>query len=231
MAQKKILITMPNLQKNLNSVLENISKASLENSVDLVVVTKNQTVNLINQCISLGVNQIGENRVQEAENKFSQLFNAKIKKRMIGRLQSNKIKNATKIFDSIDSVSKIDHLKKINSNAELEKKSQNILLQINITNDQNKDGFIPRMFLEKIEDIFGFNYVNIEGMMTIGRLGVSKKETSQDFKKMKNFYDQINSQLLSNKKMGTLSMGMSQDYQVAIHEGSTMVRVGGAIFG
>lgn len=231
MAQKKILITMPNLQKNLNSVLENISKASLENSVDLVVVTKNQTVNLINECISLGVNQIGENRVQEAENKFSQLFNAKIKKRMIGRLQSNKIKNATKIFDSIDSVSKIDHLKKINSNAELEKKSQNILLQINITNDQNKDGFIPRMFLEKIEDIFGFNYVNIEGMMTIGRLGVSKKETSQDFKKMKNFYDQINSQLPSNKKMGTLSMGMSQDYQVAIHEGSTMVRVGGAIFG
>jgi pyridoxal phosphate enzyme (YggS family) len=231
MAQKKTLITMPNLQKNLNSVLENISKASLENSVDLVVVTKNQTVNLINQCISLGVNQIGENRVQEAENKFSQLFNAKIKKRMIGRLQSNKIKNATKIFDSIDSVSKIDHLKKINSNAELEKKSQNILLQINITNDQNKDGFIPRMFLEKIEDIFGFNYVNIEGMMTIGRLGVSKKETSQDFKKMKNFYDQINSQLPSNKKMGTLSMGMSQDYQVAIQEGSTMVRVGGAIFG
>jgi len=231
MAQKKILITMPNLQKNLNSVLENISKASLENSVDLVVVTKNQTVNLINQCISLGVNQIGENRVQEAENKFSQLFNAKIKKRMIGRLQSNKIKNATKIFDSIDSVSKIDHLKKINSNAELEKKSQNILLQINITNDQNKDGFIPRMFLEKIEDIFGFNYVNIEGMMTIGRLGVSKKETSQDFKKMKNFYDQINSQLPSNKKMETLSMGMSQDYQVAIQEGSTMVRVGGAIFG
>ena len=231
MAQKKILITMPNLQKNLNSVLENISKASLENSVDLVVVTKNQTVNLINQCISLGVNQIGENRVQEAENKFSQLFNAKIKKRMIGRLQSNKIKNATKIFDSIDSVSKIDHLKKINSNAELEKKSQNILLQINITNDQNKDGFIPRMFLEKIEDIFGFNYVNIEGMMTIGRLGVSKKETSQDFKKMKNFYDKINSQLPSNKKMGTLSMGMSQDYQVAIQEGSTMVRVGGAIFG
>lgn len=222
---------MPNLQKNLNSVLENISKASLENSVDLVVVTKNQTVNLINQCISLGVNQIGENRVQEAENKFSQLFNAKIKKRMIGRLQSNKIKNATKIFDSIDSVSKIDHLKKINSNAELEKKSQNILLQINITNDQNKDGFIPRMFLEKIEDIFGFNYVNIEGMMTIGRLGVSKKETSQDFKKMKNFYDLINSQLPSNKKMGTLSMGMSQDYQVAIQEGSTMVRVGGAIFG
>jgi pyridoxal phosphate enzyme (YggS family) len=222
---------MPNLQKNLNSVLENISKASLENSVDLVVVTKNQTVNLINQCISLGVNQIGENRVQEAENKFSQLFNAKIKKRMIGRLQSNKIKNATKIFDSIDSVSKIDHLKKINSNAELEKKSQNILLQINITNDQNKDGFIPRMFLEKIEDIFGFNYVNIEGMMTIGRLGVSKKETSQDFKKMKNFYDQINSQLPLNKKMGTLSMGMSQDYQVAIQEGSTMVRVGGAIFG
>jgi pyridoxal phosphate enzyme (YggS family) len=231
MAQKKTLITMPNLQKNLNSVLENISKASLENSVDLVVVTKNQTVNLINQCISLGVNQIGENRVQEAENKFSQLFNAKIKKRMIGRLQSNKIKNATKIFDSIDSVSKIDHLKKINSNAELEKKSQNILLQINITNDQNKDGFIPRMFLEKIEDIFGFNYVNIEGMMTIGRLGVSKKETSQDFKKMKNFYDLINSQLPSNKKMGTLSMGMSQDYQVAIQEGSTMVRVGGAIFG
>jgi pyridoxal phosphate enzyme (YggS family) len=231
MAQKKILITMPNLQKNLNSVLENISKASLENSVDLVVVTKNQTVNLINQCISLGVNQIGENRVQEAENKFSQLFNAKIKKRMIGRLQSNKIKNATKIFDSIDSVSKIDHLKKINSNAELEKKSQNILLQINITNDQNKDGFIPRMFLEKIEDIFGFNYVNIEGMMTIGRFGVSKKETSQDFKKMKNFYDQINSQLPLNKKMGTLSMGMSQDYQVAIQEGSTMVRVGGAIFG
>ena len=231
MAQKKILITMPNLQKNLNSVLENISKASLENSVDLVVVTKNQTVNLINQCISLGVNQIGENRVQEAENKFSQLFNAKIKKRMIGRLQSNKIKNAIKIFDSIDSVSKIDHLKKINSNAELEKKSQNILLQINITNDQNKDGFIPRMFLEKIEDIFGFNYVNIEGMMTIGRLGVSKKETSQDFKKMKNFYDLINSQLPSNKKMGTLSMGMSQDYQVAIQEGSTMVRVGGAIFG
>jgi pyridoxal phosphate enzyme (YggS family) len=222
---------MPNLQKNLNSVLENISKASLENSVDLVVVTKNQTVNLINECISLGVNQIGENRVQEAENKFSQLFNTKIKKRMIGRLQSNKIKNATKIFDSIDSVSKIDHLKKINSNAELEKKSQNILLQINITNDQNKDGFIPRMFLEKIEDIFGFNYVNIEGMMTIGRLGVSKKETSQDFKKMKNFYDQINSQLPSNKKMETLSMGMSQDYQVAIQEGSTMVRVGGAIFG
>ena len=230
MKQKKILI-MLNLQKNLNNVLENISRISSGNPVDLVVVTKNQPVQLINQCISFGVNQIGENRVQEAESKFSQLINNKIEKRMIGRLQSNKIKKAVKIFDSIDSVSKLEHLNKINANAEKENKIQSILLQINISNDQNKDGFPPRIFLEKIESIFCHNYVNIKGMMTIGSLGLSEEESIKDFKKMKSFYDQVNKQLSPNKKMKTLSMGMSQDYHLAIHEGSNMVRVGGGIFG
>ena len=166
-----------------------------------------------------------------AQEDFAWISSNKIEKRMIGRLQSNKIKKAVKIFDSIDSVSRLEHLNKINANAEKENKIQSILLQINISNDQNKDGFPPKIFLEKIESIFCHNYINIKGMMTIGSLGLSEEESIKDFKKMKSFYDQVNKQLSPNKKMKTLSMGMSQDYHLAIQEGSNMVRVGGGIFG
>ena len=217
-------------------VRENIQKAlqasNRKNRVTLVAATKTQDIKLVKECIVNGIVNIGENRVQEAHEKLSQLQTntSQCVKRMIGHLQSNKINKALSIFDTIDSIDTISLAKKIS--AKIENKDQNIqtLLEVNTSYEQNKFGFLPEDNEGMLESIELTN-INVRGLMTLGPNTNNATETERSFSRLRKTKEKLNKQLPKELQLTELSMGMSGDYEVAIRQGSTMVRLGSALFG
>ena len=197
--------------------------------IKLVVVTKTRTPKEIEEAISAGASSIGENRVQEAEKKFSNIINLKnIEKRLIGNLQSNKANKAVGLFDVIDTVDSEKIAKKISNAAKKINKIQRVLVQINSSGEKAKSGFMLGE-KDKIQRCAENKNIKIEGLMTMGPNTKNKKEIEKAFKRTKEFFDLLNKS--DNLEMKTLSMGMSGDYRIAIEQGSTAIRVGSAIFG
>lgn len=197
--------------------------------IKLVVVTKTRTPKEIEEAISAGASSIGENRVQEAEKKFSNIINLNnIEKRLIGSLQSNKANKAVGLFDVIDTVDSEKIAKKISNAAKKINKIQRVLVQINSSGEKAKSGFMLGE-KDKIQRCAENKNIKIEGLMTMGPNTKNKKEIEKAFKRTKEFFDLLNKS--DNLEMKTLSMGMSGDYRIAIEQGSTAIRVGSAIFG
>ena len=217
---------MKTITQNLQTL-----KSSLEDKpqINIVVVTKTRSPEEIQEAIAAGATSIGENRVQEAEQKFPKIQNIeKTEKRLIGRLQSNKVKKAVKIFDIIDSVDSLKLSQKISKAAEDLGKTQRVLLQINSSGENTKAGFGFNSKKEILECI-NMPGIKVEGLMTMGPNTKDVDQIARSFQKTKKLFDELNE--LENIKMKTLSMGMSGDYLIAIREGSTSIRVGTAIFG
>jgi len=220
----------------VQEVRENIQKAlqssNRKNRVTLVAATKTQDIKLVKECIENGIVNIGENRVQEAHEKLSQLQTntSQCVKRMIGHLQSNKINKALSIFDTIDSIDTVSLAKKIS--AKIENKDQNIqtLLEINTSYEQNKFGFLPEDNEGMLESIELTN-INVRGLMTLGPNTNNATETERSFSRLRKTKEKLNKQLPKELQLTELSMGMSSDYEIAIRQGSTMVRLGSALFG
>ena len=217
----------------MKTITQNLQKlkSSLENKpqINIVVVTKTRTPEEIEEAIAAGATSIGENRVQEAEQKFSKIQNIeKTEKRLIGRLQSNKAKKAVGIFDTIDSVDSLKLSQKISKAAEDLGKTQRVLLQINSSGENTKAGFSLNSKKEILECI-NMSGIEVEGLMTMGPNTQAVDLIAKSFQKTKKLFDELNE--LENVKMKTLSMGMSGDYLIAVREGSTSIRVGTAIFG
>ena len=217
---------MKTITQNLQTL-----KSSLEGKpqINIVVVTKTRSPEEIQEAIAAGATSIGENRVQEAEQKFSNIQNIeKTEKRLIGRLQSNKAKKAVKIFDTIDSVDSLKLSQKISKAAEGLGKTQRVLLQVNSSEENTKAGFSLNSKKEILECV-NMSGITVEGLMTMAPNTKDVELIARSFHKTKKLFDELNE--LENIKMKTLSMGMSGDYQIAIREGSTLIRVGTAIFG
>jgi len=220
---------MSQIAQNLQKIRKTIFKETANDSVKIVVVTKTRPVGEINKAVDSGVLSIGENKVQEAEEKFKQM-RAPVEKRLIGRLQSNKIKKAITLFDSIDSVSSYSLAEKISKQCAVIQKEQRVLLQINTSEESTKNGFLER---EKKEILMCFSLkgIRVEGLMTIGPHTQEKAKIKKSFKTLKDLFLEINKSLSKEQKMTELSMGMSNDFLLAIKEGATMVRLGTSIFG
>ncbi|OGJ52383.1 YggS family pyridoxal phosphate enzyme [Candidatus Peregrinibacteria bacterium RIFOXYB2_FULL_32_7] len=212
-----------NLQKILNE-LESYPKTTL------VVVTKNRSIDEIKKVIEAGITDIGENRIQSAEQKLS---NLKITKHLIGHLQTNKVRKAVEIFDMIQSIDSFKLIEKINQECQKINKVMPILLQINIFEDENKYGFKTKDLNAKIINELSQKYKNIEiqGLMTIAKQDLTEKQTLAGFQKLTNLHQQISKTFtIHHSPFTILSMGMSQDYQLALKAGSNMLRIGSAIF-
>jgi hypothetical protein len=186
----------------------------------------------VEKCISAGILHIGENRIQEAINKFKKIQTKEnvYTKRMIGHLQSNKINKALSYFDTIDSVDTLSLAKKLAVKSEERKTKIQIMLEINTSQEQSKFGFHPedeQGLLETIE----LNNIKATGLMTLGPRTKEKKETEKAFALLRKTKERLNNQLPNGKNLTELSMGMSGDYEIAVKEGSTMVRLGTALFG
>jgi len=215
--------------QNLKTVKEKIEKTN--QNIKLVAVTKTRSPKEVSFAIEAGIISIGENKVQEAEQKFLETpLVGGIEKRLIGRLQSNKIKRAIRIFDTIDSVDSIRLAHKISQAATVIKKIQRVLIQVNTTNEETKGGFSLESESEIIE-CFNFSGIKIEGLMTIGPTEKDKEKKQEAFKRLRRIFIKINKEVGPEKQMKDLSMGMSGDFLMGISEGATIVRVGSLIFG
>jgi pyridoxal phosphate enzyme (YggS family) len=220
------------LENKIKEVLEKIETAKktspFNQKVDLIAATKTRDISQIQDCYNLGVLNIGENRIQEAEKKFAEFpgFN-QLKKRFIGHLQTNKVNKCLRLFDTIDSVDSFKLAKKINSSS-TEKKTE-CLIEINTSKEPQKHGFNPTVS-EDLISCFTLKNLEIVGLMTIGPYTSEEKKTRNAFKLLRKLKEDINSEL-GGHKIKELSMGMSGDFEIGVQEGSTMVRVGTGIFG
>ena len=220
------------LENKIKEVLEKIETARktspFNQKVDLIAATKTRDISQIQDCYNLGVLNIGENRIQEAEKKFAEFpgFN-ELKKRFIGHLQTNKVNKCLRLFDTIDSVDSFKLAKKINSSS-TEKKTE-CLIEINTSKEPQKHGFNPTVS-EDLISCFTLKNLEIVGLMTIGPYTLEEKKTRNAFKLLRKLKEDINSEL-GEHKIKELSMGMSGDFEIGVQEGSTMVRVGTGIFG
>lgn len=198
----------------------------------LLVVTKSHSAAKILEVIKSGAKMIGENRVQEADKKFKELsahsaFNG-VQKHLIGHLQSNKVKDAVRLFDVIQSVDSLRIATKISTESAKINKVMPIFLEVNISDDMNKHGFKTEEILLAAREIEKLANVKISGLMTITENHADHNMIKRDFERMKLLFDQFSESF--NTSDLVLSMGMSNDYQMALDCGSTMVRVGSFIF-
>ena len=224
------------LSGNLIEIREKIIRAQrrggFNHPVLIIAATKTHLPQIIEQAYASGLRCIGENRVQEAEEKFSLLPNLPgLEKRMIGHLQSNKINKAISLFDSIDSINSLSLAEKLNVRAISRGKTVSILLEINTSGEETKSGFDPQNDEEMLA-CFELSNIKIKGLMTVGPFVEDQKEKRQAFSLLRKLKEGANSQIPNGyPKMKELSMGMSGDFEIATEEGGTMVRLGTALFG
>lgn len=196
-------------------------------AVTLVAVTKNHVPEVITEALSLGVECIGENRVQEAKHK-KEVLPAGGKWHLIGHLQTNKARQAVALFDLIESVDSERLLALINEEAGRIGKVQDILLQLNIAKEEQKTGFTKEEYLAVLEKLGDFKNIRLRGLMVIAQACSDVEETRPVFAAGYRAYCRLKE---AYPEVDCLSMGMSNDYTVAIEEGANMVRVGTALFG
>jgi PLP dependent protein len=218
---------------NLAKVRQAISEAERaagrpDGSVQLVAVTKTHSVDVIQEAVDAGQLIFGENRVQEARAKIPEL-SSRIQWHLIGHLQSNKVRVALPLFQLVHGVDSVELLADIDRIAAELGLFPRVLLQVNVAGEASKFGFSPAKLVEQIETIAACNRANIEGLMTIPPLAPSAEHSRRYFVALRELRDQLARE--SGFALPELSMGMSGDYQVAIAEGATIVRVGTAIFG
>ena len=222
------------LKENLTTLQSQIRAASKlkgnGREVKLIAVTKTRTVQTIKDAYRCGIKSIGENRVQEADSKFETFKEMPgLEKRFIGHLQSNKIKKCLLMFDTIDSIHSLRLARKINNHLIQEKMEIKALLEINMSGDEQKNGFSPDN-KEEIISSLSLSCLKVEGLMTIGPTSRDKQETRKAFEGLRKLKDELNKEM-GKESLTELSMGMSGDFELGIEEGSTMVRVGTALFG
>ena len=198
--------------------------------IRLVAVTKTVEVDRIEEAIAEGVNIIGESRVQEAKEKYGKV-ESKIIWHLVGHLQRNKAKDAVKLFDLIHSVDSAKLAKEIDKQARKIGKIQKILIEVNVSGEKSRYGLNPEEVIAFLQEVSVLPHVKIEGLMTIAPLGENPEDCRPYFRKLKELGEGVKAEDIENVKMVYLSMGMSNDFEVAIEEGSNMVRIGRAIFG
>jgi len=198
--------------------------------VKLVCVTKMASVEAMEEALAAGASIIGENRVQDAAKKYTLIGN-KVQWHLIGHLQTNKAKDAVRIFSLIHSVDSVRLAKEINREASKVNKVQDILIQVNVSGEASKFGIEPGFLKDLLRDIISCPNINVKGLMTIAPEADNPETVRPYFKALRELKERINSSNLIAYKLQLLSMGMTGDFEVAIEEGSNIVRVGRAIFG
>ena len=223
------------LKKNIENVLTRVKDAAIvshrePSDIELVAVTKTVDVDVIDEAIDYGILHMGESRVQELLKKYEQIGNV-VKWHLIGHLQRNKVKY---IIDKVDIIHSLDSFKLAK---EIDKRAENInriiecLLQVNISEEKTKYGVSPKDVEHILRDITSLNNIKIVGLMTIAPHVGDREQIRQCFRTLKNIFDRMSEIDFPNVKMKYLSMGMSDDFEIAIQEGANFIRVGTSIFG
>lgn len=225
-----------NIQQNITDILKNVEKAANKvgktlDDITVIAVTKTVDSKRATEAVDAGLFNLGENRVQEFMNKYEKMDNSNINWHIIGHLQTNKVKyiiNKVKLIHSLESLSLAQ---------EIDKKSKQhgviteVLIELNIGEEESKFGIKSNELIDFIKSIEVFENLKVVGLMTVAPFVENKEDVRWVFKEMKNLYDIVSNMSFKNVEMKYLSMGMTNDYDVAIEEGSNIVRIGTAIFG
>jgi len=227
------------IKENIRKIRERIALAASRinakaQAITVVAISKGRSLGQIKEVIEAGITDIGENKVREALIKYNNLQPETYGLRpvtwhMVGHLQTNKVKDAVKIFDLIQSVDSLHLAEEIDKQAGKINKIQNILIEVNTSGERTKFGLKPTDTIEVIKEIARFKNINIKGLMTIAPVADSPQEARPYFRRLKELLNELN----VNKELNglsVLSMGMTDDFEVAIEEGANMVRIGRAIF-
>ena len=228
MSDKIILNNLLNVKERIKNV--SIRSGRLPDSVRLVAVSKKISPEQIKTAIDGGALIFGENYIQEAQNKIS-LLGRKVKWHFIGHLQSNKAKYAVELFDMIHSVDNYSLAEMLDKEAKKKAKTVPILIQVNISGEQTKHGLDPGKIFKLIEKISILENLRIKGLMTMPPWSQNPEDSRPYFVSLRKLRDELEPAKPENVSLSELSMGMSSDFEVAIEEGATIVRIGTSIFG
>ena len=200
-------------------------------SVRLVAVSKTIAADTVKEAIEAGVTTLGENYIQEARDKFKALVQYAVSWHFIGHLQSNKAKYAVRLFDLIHSVDSLKLARELDKQAAKVDKTQQILVQVNISAEDTKSGISADEAPRLIAEISRLKNLEVKGLMTMPPYFYQPEKVQPFFAALRELRDRIKEQAPPNVSLDELSMGMTGDFEVAIKEGATLVRIGTAIFG
>lgn len=242
---------LSNIRSRITQVAQRAGRDPSE--IQLTAVTKNVSVETIREAIELGVRHIGESKVQEALGKYKELkrtmdegrwtndggervtghgSRSTVQWHLIGHLQTNKVRDAVRIFDWIHSVDSLHLAEKIHQECEKIQKVMPVLIEVNVSGEQSKFGTSPKDLPELIKSCQPLQSIRVEGLMTMAPVVSNPNQVRPYFRRLRQLAEGASPLFSFKKGAGTfeLSMGMSQDFEVAIEEGATMVRIGAAIF-
>lgn len=236
------------IDENIAAVRSRIQRASAENlqdgnnlpsrgSISLLAVSKKQPVDAIRAAMAAGINDFGENYLQEAEAKISELKAYSLTWHYIGAIQSNKTRAIASVFDWVHSVDRLRIAQRLSDQRPADKPPLNICLQINIDHEANKAGIQPEQLAECVNDIIRLPKLRLRGLMSIPANSKDSLAKRASFAKMHLLFKETKAMIAnleddqSGARFDTLSMGMSADLELAIAEGATLLRVGTDIFG
>lgn len=224
---------MAEIAENLDRVREQIAQAAAKagraaDDIELVAITKTHPAEKVREAVEVGQTLFGESRVQEARVKIPELPSS-VRWHFVGHLQKNKIRHALPLFEMIHSVDSLVLAQEVNRIAEEEGMHPRILLEVNVAGEGSKFGFAPDKLREQMEEVLALPRLSILGLMTIPPLAEEVRVSRKYFVQLRELRDRLQTEFRVD--LAHLSMGMTQDYPIAVEEGATLVRVGTAIFG
>ncbi|SMO86192.1 YggS family pyridoxal phosphate-dependent enzyme [Fodinibius sediminis] len=226
------------LQKNINSIKNRIENACLKvdrnpNNIQLIPVTKTVETDRILQVVRMGYPAIAENRVQEARRKIKQMGQTaeQLEWHFVGHLQSNKVNKVVRFASMVQSIDRMKIAEKMNRRLNKVGKQMDVLIQVNVSGEESKYGLAPDNTLAFIEECAKLDHLNIKGLMTIGLFSDDWPKVRQGFRELRRLQGKITALQIDHVQMQYLSMGMTNDFEIAIEEGANMIRIGRGIFG
>jgi len=223
-----IIDNYKNIQEKVNEAV--IMSNDPEKRVEIIAVTKTIPVHRMNEALEAGLHHFGENKVQDMTEKMS-LMNDGVKWHMIGHLQRNKVKYIVDKVTLIHSVDSISLFSEINRRGEKINKVIDCLLQVNVSGETSKFGVSPREIDDVVKGAEELRWVNIKGLMTMAPYHDDPEKSRDCFKKLNELFHNYKEREYPWTNFQYLSMGMSNDYEIAVQEGSNMIRIGSALFG
>lgn len=223
------------LKDNLNHVMKKVRESCNAKSLNMdditvIAVSKTKPIEMIEELYNIGCRNFGENKVQELLDKY-EVLPKDIQWHMIGHLQRNKVKYIVDKVALIHSVDSLRLAETIEKEAEKKDCIVNILIEVNMAKEESKYGVYPENLEKLLREINTFSHIRVNGLMTVAPNVKNPEENREIFTKMKNLSVDIAEKNIDNITMSILSMGMTNDYEIALEEGSNMIRIGTAIFG
>ena len=223
------------ISKNIDyiksEIINSCKKVNRENGINLIAVTKTVDIDAINEAIESGITDVGENKPQELARKYD-VIGDKVRWHQIGSLQTNKVKYIIDKVYMIHSIDRLSLCEEIQKRAEKINKTINCLIQVNISEEESKQGISKDEAIDFIKTISKkYKNIKVKGLMTMAPYTEDESIIRDTFKGLKDLSEEISRENIENVYMDELSMGMSNDFKIAVEEGSTLVRVGTYIFG